>query len=70
MHSDKDVLLTDEDFFRAIEGFTPASIRNVSLHQAGELRWEDIGGLTDVKETLVETLQWPAKVRRVQRISG
>ena len=35
---------------------------NVPLHQAGELGWDDIGGLTDVKNTLIETLQWPTKV--------
>jgi peroxin-1 len=45
-----------------LSGFTPASIRNVPLHEAGELGWSDIGGLTDVKETLIETLQWPTKV--------
>ncbi|XP_052784085.1 peroxisomal ATPase PEX1-like [Mya arenaria] len=49
------------DFEAALTGFTPASIRNVPLHEAGGLGWEDIGGLTDVKTTLVETLLWPAK---------
>lgn len=55
--------LIQGDFEDALHGFTPASIRNVRLHEAGELGWSDIGGLTDVKETLIETLQWPTKVR-------
>lgn len=55
--------MKQEDFEVALSGFTPASIRNVPLHQAGELGWADIGGLADVKETLIETLQWPTKVR-------
>lgn len=54
--------LKPEDFDAALRGFTPASIRNVPLHAAGEIGWEDIGGLTDIKDTLIETLQWPAKV--------
>ncbi|KAK3583344.1 hypothetical protein CHS0354_038957 [Potamilus streckersoni] len=53
--------LTQDDFERAFHGFTPASLRNVPLHEAGELGWDDIGGLKDIKKTLVQTLQWPAK---------
>ncbi|XP_062571147.1 peroxisomal ATPase PEX1-like [Saccostrea cucullata] len=56
-----EMVLTQSDFTEALSGFTPASIRNVPLHQAGELGWEDVGGLTDVKKTLMETLMWPSK---------
>lgn len=57
-----EMILTQVDFDEAMNGFTPASIRNVPLHQAGELGWDDVGGLTDVKNTLKETLMWPSKV--------
>lgn len=56
------ITLYTEEFKAAIEGFTPASIRNVSLHTAGELGWDDVGGLEDIRSILVETLQWPSKV--------
>nr|XP_011433976.2 peroxisome biogenesis factor 1 [Crassostrea gigas] len=56
-----EMILTQVDFDEAMNGFTPASIRNVPLHQAGELGWDDVGGLTDVKNTLKETLMWPSK---------
>ena len=46
----------------AVEGFTPAALRGVKLHTAGELGWCDVGGLSAVKGTLVETLLWPTKV--------
>ena len=59
----KDVILTQDDFDSVLEGFKPLAIRNVSLHKAGELGWSDVGGLEDVKRSLVETLQWPSKVR-------
>lgn len=46
----------------ALEGFTPAALRGVSLHTAGELGWADVGGLAAVKGALMETLLWPTKV--------
>ena len=58
----EDLQLLDVDFDRALIGYVPASLRNVPLHQAGDIGWKDIGGLTSVKKTLIETLQWPAKV--------
>ena len=46
----------------ALEGFTPAALRGVKLHTAGELGWSDVGGLGAVKGALMETLLWPTKV--------
>ncbi|XP_067669500.1 peroxisomal ATPase PEX1-like [Haliotis asinina] len=57
----EEMCLTQVEFDLALEGFRPASIRNVQLHTAGELGWEDVGGLTEVKKMLMETLQWPSK---------
>lgn len=53
--------LITEDFENALEGFTPAALRGVTLHTAGELGWTDVGGLTAVKDALMETLLWPTK---------
>lgn len=54
--------ITPEDFEKAFKGFTPAALRGVSLHTAGELGWSDVGGLSAVKAALMETLLWPTKV--------
>ena len=51
-----------EDYDNALEGFTPAALRGVTLHTAGELGWSDVGGLASVKDALMETLLWPTKV--------
>lgn len=64
-----DVQLYQEDFDIALSGFKPLAIRNVPLHTSGDLGWEDIGGLEEVKKALVETLQWPSKVQ-VTNICG
>lgn len=57
-----EAILTNEDFEEALTGFTPASLKNVSLHKPDRAGWKHIGGLHSVRNTLVETLQWPSKV--------
>ncbi|KAF2630778.1 AAA-domain-containing protein [Macroventuria anomochaeta] len=52
------VTLTRDDYAAAIKGFTPASLRNVTL-QSSTTKWDSIGGLTATRQTLLETLQYP-----------
>lgn len=49
-----------EDFQRALKGFTPASLRNVTL-QSSTVRFDSIGGLHETRKVLLETLQYPTK---------
>lgn len=55
---DSSVALTAEDFAAALKGFTPASLRGVTL-QASTTTFAAIGGLTQTRKTLLETLQYP-----------
>ncbi|KAL8654142.1 MAG: hypothetical protein Q9210_001688 [Variospora velana] len=55
---DSSVLLRTEDFDRALKGFTPASLRNVTL-QSSNTTFSAIGGLKTTRKTLLETLQYP-----------
>lgn len=48
------------DFDAAIKGFTPASLRNVSL-QSSTKTFKSIGGLHETRKVLLETLQYPTK---------
>ena len=50
--------LTKEDFQQAIKGFTPASLRNVTL-QSSKTSFGSIGGLHETRKILLETLQYP-----------
>ncbi|KAF2752800.1 AAA-domain-containing protein [Pseudovirgaria hyperparasitica] len=52
------VILTTGDFTKALKGFTPASLRNVTL-QTSTTRWDSIGGLRATRRVLLETLQYP-----------
>ncbi|KAF7194976.1 Peroxisome biosynthesis protein PAS1 [Pseudocercospora fuligena] len=53
-----DVNLTGIDFTAALKGFTPASLRGVTLHSS-TTTFASIGGLTETRQTLLETLQYP-----------
>ena len=55
---DSSVALTAADFAAALKGFTPASLRGVTL-QASTTTFAAIGGLTQTRKTLLETLQYP-----------
>lgn len=53
-----EVSLTDIDFTSALKGFTPASLRGVTLHSS-TTTFANIGGLKETRQTLLETLQYP-----------
>ena len=50
------------EFEAGLDGFTPAALQNVNLHQAGEQGWEAVGGLKEVRDVLLETLMLPSQV--------
>jgi transitional endoplasmic reticulum ATPase len=49
-----------EDFKEALKGIEPSALREV-LVEIPSVTWEDIGGLSEVKQTLSETIEWPLK---------
>ncbi|KAJ4301071.1 Peroxisome biosynthesis protein pex1 [Kalmusia sp. IMI 367209] len=56
--SSTSISLTREDYTQALAGFTPASLRNVTL-QSSTTKWDSIGGLHTTRQILLETLQYP-----------
>ena len=52
--------LSRADFDKALKGFTPASLRNVTL-QSSTTTFASIGGLQETRQVLLETLQYPTK---------
>ena len=53
-----DTQLTAQDFNAALDGFTPTSLRNVTL-QHSSTSFSSIGGLKATRQILTETLQYP-----------
>ena len=58
--SSRAITLGADDFENAIKGFTPASLRNVTL-TSSTTTFAGIGGLTETRKMLLETLQYPTK---------
>jgi transitional endoplasmic reticulum ATPase len=49
-----------EDFLNAYREITPTAMREVYI-EVPTVRWTEIGGLTEVKQDLIEAVEWPLK---------
>ncbi|RLG39398.1 MAG: AAA family ATPase, partial [Thermoproteota archaeon] len=52
--------VTMEDFLEAMKDITPTAMREVVI-QVPKVRWDDIGGLEEVKRELKMAVEWPLK---------
>ncbi|MFA5614479.1 MAG: CDC48 family AAA ATPase [Methanoculleus sp.] len=52
--------VTNEDFIEAHKHVEPSAMREV-LVEIPDVKWEDVGGLEDVKAELAEAVEWPLK---------
>jgi transitional endoplasmic reticulum ATPase len=52
--------LTQRDFWDALKVVRPSAMREV-LVEVPNVKWDDIGGLEDVKQDLSEAVEWPLK---------
>ena len=65
----KKIKVTMEDFMEALKEVRPSIMREV-LVEKPNVRWDDIGGLEDVKRELREVVEWPLKHRKVYEHMG
>lgn len=49
-----------DDFTGALREVEPSAIREVFV-EVPDVRWNDVGGLTGIKERLIEAVEWPLK---------
>ena len=52
--------VTMDDFRAALAEVGPSAIREV-FTEVADVRWEDVGGLAEVKALLIETVEWPLR---------
>ena len=52
------LVVTKEDFENALKMVEPSAMREVSI-EIPKVKWDDIGGLEKVKESLKEMVEWP-----------
>ncbi|AHL22695.1 MULTISPECIES: CDC48 family AAA ATPase [Thermococcus] len=56
----EELKVTRKDFYEALKMVEPSALREVLL-EVPNVRWDDIGGLEDVKQELREAVEWPLK---------
>lgn len=52
--------VTMDDFLNALKEVEPSAIREV-FTEIPDVKWDDVGGLENVKQILMETIEWPFK---------
>ena len=52
------LFVANNDFMEALKSISPSALREVFI-EVPDIRWEDIGGLEELKETLREAVEWP-----------
>ena len=52
--------VTMDNFMNAMKEVEPSAIREVFV-EVPDVKWEDVGGLEEIKDALKETVEWPLK---------
>jgi transitional endoplasmic reticulum ATPase len=62
----QEMVVTMDDFLSALKEVEPSAIREVFV-EVPDVKWQDVGGLEEVKEELKEAVEWPLKYSDVFR---
>ncbi|MFX0187753.1 MAG: CDC48 family AAA ATPase [Candidatus Hodarchaeota archaeon] len=65
----QELKIKDEDFVQAINMIEPSAMREVMIEIPNVL-WEDIGGLTEIKQELKEAVEWPLMYPKLFKKAG
>ena len=60
----KKIIVTMQDFTDVIKEMEPSAMREVFV-EVPDVSWEDIGGLSSIKQELQEAVEWPLKYQGV-----
>ncbi|MCD6448597.1 MAG: CDC48 family AAA ATPase [Thermoplasmata archaeon] len=63
------MVVTMKDFKEALKNIEPSALREVMV-EIPKVRWDDIGGLHEVKQRLREAVEWPLKNPKVFKRMG
>jgi transitional endoplasmic reticulum ATPase len=61
--------ITGDDFTEALKNIEPSAMREVFV-EVPDIKWEDVGGLDNVKQELRESIEWPLKFKEVFSITN
>jgi len=54
----ENLTVTREDFYSALRKIEPSAMREVFV-EVSEVRWDEVGGLAEAKQALIESVEWP-----------
>ena len=60
----KKIIVTMQDFTDVIKEMEPSAMREVFV-EVPDVSWEDIGGLSSIKQELQEAVEWPLKYQEL-----
>jgi transitional endoplasmic reticulum ATPase len=63
------ISVTKEDFDEALKEVLPSGIREVFV-EVPNVKWEQVGGLDDLKQKLIEAVEWPLAYPKVFKRMG
>ncbi|NON61475.1 AAA family ATPase, partial [Acidianus sp. RZ1] len=58
-----------DDFMNALKEIVPSGMREIYI-EVPEVKWDDIGGLIDIKEELREVAEYPLKFQEYYEMAG
>jgi transitional endoplasmic reticulum ATPase len=58
------IIVTMQDFMDVVKEMEPSAMREVFV-EVPDVKWEDIGGLSSIKQELQEAVEWPLKYQAV-----
>ena len=58
-----------DDFMEGFKSVEPSAIREV-FTEVPDVKWEDVGGLEEIKRVLKETIEWPLKYNDLFKYAG
>jgi transitional endoplasmic reticulum ATPase len=58
------IIVTMADFMDVMKEMEPSAMREVFV-EIPDVRWEEVGGLADVKQELEEAVEWPLKYQSI-----
>lgn len=61
--------VSDDDFMTALNEVEPSAIREV-FTEVPDVGWNDVGGMEEIKQLLIETVEWPLRYGRLFQQAG
>ncbi|MBN1134426.1 MAG: CDC48 family AAA ATPase, partial [Methanosarcinaceae archaeon] len=56
----EEIIVSDTDFENALWEIEPSALREIMV-EIPSVKWSDVGGLEDIKQEIIEAVEWPIK---------